>query len=207
MGPFLAAWAPRLRQGRRGASISALSFRRGSSGKPRIIGTPPRPRARPRCLRVFVHSAARASCQKRLDPPYRSRRTADWVKKSGPVSSCQKVADCPPWLPRYFAYPTTALHVAKRLAIRRARPLLVLHAQHNLASLNVSIEVIKSSAVGDKATVLRNFRALKHRRQAESCNPFHDGLPIIQHEWCRQDVERMLFNGFNHRQKDIQRPE
>ena len=30
--------------------------------------------------------------------------------------------------------------------------------QHNqLASLNVSIELIKSSAVGDKATVLRNF--------------------------------------------------
>jgi hypothetical protein len=21
-------------------------------------------------------------------------------------------------------------------------------------------------------------------------NPFHDGLPVIEHEWCRQDVER-----------------
>jgi hypothetical protein len=63
--------------------------------------------------------------------------------------------------------------------------------QHNqLASLNVSIEVIKSSAVGDKATVLRYFRGLQHRGQTESRNPFHDGLPIIQHEWCRQDVER-----------------
>jgi hypothetical protein len=63
--------------------------------------------------------------------------------------------------------------------------------QHNqLASLNVSIELIKSSAVGDKATVLRNFRGLKHRRQTESRNPFHDGLPVIEHEWCRQDVER-----------------
>jgi hypothetical protein len=48
-----------------------------------------------------------------------------------------------------------------------------------LASLNVSIELIKSSAVGDKATVLRNFRGLKHRRQTQSRNPFHDGLPAL----------------------------
>ena len=103
-----------------------------------------------------------------------------------------RAANLAAYSPAGNCLPTTALHVAKlpgysagTSATRRST------RQHNqLASLNVSIELIKSSAVGDKATVLRNFRGLKHRRQTESRNPFHDGLPVIEHEWCRQDVER-----------------